>query len=60
MYKFYPKTVGHEENLGFSAEEIRLGHHWIYADVVCDNCGKEYHVSQDGKNCRSCGEVLKG
>lgn len=26
---------------GFTASEVRAGHHWLYADVKCPHCGKE-------------------
>lgn len=56
--KIYPKHNHHEEDAGFTAEEIRLGHHWLYADVKCVDCGKVQSVAQVGGiggKCIKCG-----
>lgn len=46
--KIYPKSNGTEEDSGFTAEEIRRGIHWLYADVKCKDCGKEQSLAMAG------------
>lgn len=56
--KFYPKSHFDDETNGYTAEEVKRGIHWLYADVICDSCGKDHHVSEDGKPCHQCGKTL--
>lgn len=56
--KFFPKAHGREEDRGFTADEVRRGIPWIYADVNCDNCGKEHPASELNKPCHRCGQEL--
>ena len=57
--KLYPKHHGHEEDRGFTAEEIRRGVPLLYADVICKVCGKIQSLamagSSDAGRCISCG-----
>ena len=56
--KIYPKPNVPEEHAGFTAEEIRKGHHWLHADVKCVECGKEQSLVQVGGiggKCIKCG-----
>lgn len=58
--KLYPKhEAKHEEDKGFTAEEVRRGIHWLYADVKCEECGKVQSVamagSTDNGKCIKCG-----
>lgn len=62
--KLYPKhEASREEDKGFTAEEIRKGHHWLYADVECVECGKVQSVamagSTDNGKCIKCGGVTR-
>ena len=60
MIKFYPKFNGRAEDRGFTADEIKRGDHWLYADVTCQNCGKVQPVaatSYVGGPCVRCGEL---
>lgn len=51
--KIYP-----QEN-GFTADEIRHGIHWLFTDVVCEECGKVQSLamagSTDNGKCIKCG-----
>lgn len=44
---------------GFTAEEIRLGHHWLRCDVTCTQCGKVQSLAMAGSidagKCIKCG-----
>lgn len=58
--KLYPKhEFGSQEDKGFTAEEVRRGIHWLYADVTCTECGKVQSVAQAGSTdngkCIKCG-----
>lgn len=57
--KLYPKHEFREENKGFTAEEIRKGYHWLYADVRCIECGKIQSLAMAGSidngKCIKCG-----
>ena len=62
--KIYPKhETTNEEDKGFTAEEIRRGIHWLYADVTCENCGKVQSLaiagSVDNGKCIKCGGKTK-
>jgi len=51
-YRFYPPDEG------FSADEIKRGLHWVYADVECPHCGKVQPVAATtyvGGPCVQCG-----
>lgn len=43
----------------FTAEEIRRGEHWLYADVKCESCGKVQLLAMSGSTdngkCIKCG-----
>ena len=59
MIKFYPKFNGLAEDRGFTAEEIKHGDHWLYADVTCPHCGKLQPVAATGYvggPCVQCGQ----
>jgi ribosomal protein S27E len=58
--KLYPRhEASREADKGFTAEEIRKGHHWLYADVECEDCGKVQSVAMAGSTdrgkCIKCG-----
>ena len=57
--KLYPKHNGLEEERGFTADEIRRNEYMLYADVVCEDCGKVQSVamagSSDNGRCIKCG-----
>jgi ribosomal protein S27E len=57
--KIYPKHDGPREQAGFTAEEIKRGIHWLYADVKCQECGKVQSLatagSTDNGKCIKCG-----
>lgn len=57
--KIYPKHEAGEEDAGFTAEEIRLGHHWLYTDVQCTVCKKIQSLAMSGSidngKCIRCG-----
>lgn len=58
--KIYPKTeFPNEEDKGFTAEDVRRGIIWLYADVECEVCGKVQSVamagSTDNGKCIKCG-----
>lgn len=62
--KLYPKHEAcNEQDKGFTAEEIRRGVHWLYADVTCVSCGKVQSVamagSTDNGKCIKCGGVTR-
>ena len=54
--KFYPKPNVPKEEAGYTADEIRNGHHFLYADVTCEACGKiqSFAMAHMGK-CIKCG-----
>jgi len=57
--KIYPKDNGE----GFSADEIRAGHHWVYSDVTCPHCGKVQPMAATrymGGPCCACGKLTNG
>lgn len=62
--KFYPKhspSIG--QDAGFSADEIKRGIHWIYADIECPHCGKLQAVANTsylGGPCIRCGQLTSG
>ena len=64
--KTYPNIsrVGDLSSEGsYSANEIRLGIHWIHTDVTCPHCGKEQPVAVTGYiggPCVRCGELTSG
>jgi len=44
---------------GFTAEEIKRGLHWVYADITCPHCNKEQSVMNTqylGGPCCRCGK----
>lgn len=48
---------------GFTADEIKRGMHWIYADITCPHCGKEQSVMNTqylGGPCMQCGKKTGG
>jgi len=48
---------------GFTADEIKRGIHWVYADITCPYCGKEQSVMMTqylGGPCCRCGEKTGG
>lgn len=59
VMKIYPKHNLPEGQNGFSAEEIRRGEHWLYADVKCQDCGKIQSLAMAGSidngKCIKCG-----
>lgn len=60
--KIYPKHNEREEYAGFTAEEIRKGHHWLYADVECEKCGKIQSLAMSQSTghgrCIKCGGIV--
>jgi hypothetical protein len=60
--KIYPKTNEPPETAGFTAEEIKKGHHWLYADVTCTVCGKLQSLAMAGGTpgkCIKCGGLTQ-
>lgn len=56
--KIYPKhDAKHEEDKGFTAEEIRRGIIYLYVDVECVECGKIQSLANSGydRKCVKCG-----
>jgi len=54
--KIYTKHSSKEEDAGFTAEEIRKGIHWLYADVICEECGKIQSLAMaHNDECIKCG-----
>lgn len=52
MFTFYPPDEG------FKKEDVRRGHHWLYADFECPKCKKLQPVSATGSvggPCVRCG-----
>jgi len=62
--KFYPKhSSGIDKDAGFSANEIKRGIHWLYADIECPHCGKLQAVANTnylGGPCIRCGKPTSG
>lgn len=61
--RFYPKPNGDASERGYSADEIRRGIHYIYADVQCPHCAKEQPVAATGYvggPCCGCGKLTSG
>ena len=61
--KLYPKSGPNDEDNGFTAEEIRRGTPWLYADVTCPHCDKEQPVAATGGiggPCCRCGKRTDG
>lgn len=55
--KIYPKpNVPEGQDAGFTAEEVRSNQIMLYADVKCEDCGKEHALSntRNGR-CIKCG-----
>ena len=53
-YRFYPPPDG------FSADDVRKGRMWLYADVECGHCGKVQPVAATqyvGGPCVQCHEL---
>ena len=51
-FKTYPPAEG------YTAEQIRKGHHWIDTDVTCPHCGKVQPMAATqyfGGTCVECG-----
>lgn len=54
--KIYPDP--NNPHRGFTEQEIRSGHIWLYADVKCEECGKEQSLASvggHGGKCIKCG-----
>lgn len=64
LLQFYPKTTpDFDGNRGFSEEEVRKGHIWVYADITCPRCGKVQPVAATsylGGPCCRCGNRTDG
>ena len=62
--QFYPKQcTSFDEDRGFSEQEIRRGHIWVYADITCPHCGKVQPVAATsylGGPCCKCGKRTDG
>lgn len=62
--KFYPKHFSEiDQDAGFSAEEIKRGVHWLYADIECPHCRKLQTVANTGYlggPCICCGKLTSG
>ena len=61
--QFFPKTNGNESERGYTADEIRRGIHFLYADVECPHCAKEQPVAATqylGGPCVRCGKLTSG
>ena len=53
-YRFYPPDNG------FTADDVRNGRMWVYADVECPHCGKVQPVAATqyvGGPCVQCGQL---
>ncbi len=54
----YPKSLEREQG-GFTLEDMRMGNHWLRADVKCVDCGKEMSLAMAGSTdngvCVRCG-----
>lgn len=52
--KQYPKHNGTEEERGFTVKEIKAGHHTLFCDHICNDCGYVQPMAA-GYECRKCG-----
>ncbi len=62
--KIYPprgrtecEGCGRTEPRGLTEEQLKKGHWQLYADVVCEDCGKEHALTNTlpGQRCKRCG-----